>query len=255
MINIVIPMAGEGKRFKKEGYTKPKPFIEIYDEPMISRVLDNLYIPGSKFYLLVKAEHLKSEDQLFNHLKEKYDITVIPIEFDTEGTASTVLFARKYINNDHPLIVANCDQLIDFDIQTFYEDAVARELDGSILTFEESENDPKWSYVQINAEKEVLRVKEKEVISNYASVGIYLFMSGQIFVNSAIDMIIHKDRTNNEFYLCPTYNYMIKKGYKIGIYNIDFKKMYGLGKPEDLQSSMRRLKSNRSLLHRSIFTV
>ena len=28
-MNILIPMAGSGSRFKNSGYTKPKPFIDI----------------------------------------------------------------------------------------------------------------------------------------------------------------------------------------------------------------------------------
>ena len=47
-------------------------------------------------------------------------------------------------------------------------------------------------------------------------------------------MIVRNDRVNNEFYTCPVYNYMIKKGLKIGVYEIDSKDMHGLGTPEDL---------------------
>ena len=62
----------------------------------------------------------------------------------------------------------------------------------------------------------------------------YLFLKGKYFVNAAIDMIINNDRVNNEFYTCPTYNYAIRDGLQIGIYNIDFKQMHGIGTPEDL---------------------
>ena len=42
MINIVIPMAGEGRRFVEAGYKNPKPFIDVHGKPMIVRVLENL---------------------------------------------------------------------------------------------------------------------------------------------------------------------------------------------------------------------
>ncbi len=60
-------------------------------------------------------------------------------------------------------------------------------------------------------------------------------------MNGAIDMIINNDRVNNEFYTCPVYNYLIKDGKKIGIYNISFNQMHGLGTPDDLKKYLKGL--------------
>ena len=86
-----------------------------------------------------------------------------------------------------------------------------------------------------------MEVKEKVVISKYATVGIYFFSKGNLFVNAAIDMIIENDRVNNEFYTAPTYNYAIKEGAKIGIYNIEFEQMHGIGTPDDLKKYLNIL--------------
>ncbi|EAH7076626.1 lipopolysaccharide biosynthesis protein, partial [Campylobacter jejuni] len=139
-----------------------------------------------------------------------------------------------YINNDTPLMIANSDQIVDVDIADFINDSFKRGLDGSILTFIDKEKNPKWSFAKLNNDL-VVEVKEKEAISEFATVGIYFFNKGKIFVESAIDMIIENDRVNNEFYTCPVYNYAIKSGAKIGIYNINFSKMHGIGIPEDLE--------------------
>jgi dTDP-glucose pyrophosphorylase len=82
----------------------------------------------------------------------------------------------------------------------------------------------------------VEEVKEKDPISKYATVGLYYFSEGKFFVNGAIDMILAKDRVNNEFYSCPVYNYLISDNKKIGIYNIESEQMHGLGTPEDLNA-------------------
>jgi Nucleoside-diphosphate-sugar pyrophosphorylase involved in lipopolysaccharide biosynthesis/translation initiation factor 2B, gamma/epsilon subunits (eIF-2Bgamma/eIF-2Bepsilon) len=42
MLNIVVPMAGRGSRFQKEGYTLPKPLIPVLGKPMIQVVINNL---------------------------------------------------------------------------------------------------------------------------------------------------------------------------------------------------------------------
>lgn len=239
MINILIPMAGLGSRFAKAGYKKPKPFIDVSGKPMIVRVLENLKYPDAKYILVAQWEHLQKEKELVEKIEHEFNAVFVPIEKLSEGTACTVLYARKFINNSTPLLIANSDQIVDIDIAAFIDDCKNRELDGSILTFVDEHKDPKWSFAKIDEDGLVKEVKEKEVISPYATVGIYLYSRGSDFVNSAVDMIARNDRVNNEFYTCPTYNYAIKDGLKIGIYNIRFNQMHGIGTPEDLNSYLK----------------
>ena len=234
MINIVIPMAGEGSRFVKSGYQKPKPFIDVDGKPMIVRVLENLALPEARYILIARKDHMERESALVKQIEKNFNAIFIPIDKLTEGTVCTVLYARKYINNDEPLLIANSDQIVDMNISDFIDDCSERKLDGSILTFIDKDKDPKWSFAKINENNLVTEVKEKVVISEYATVGIYLYSKGKYFVNATIDMIIENERVNGEFYTCPTYNYAINEDAKIGIYNIDFKQMHGIGTPDDL---------------------
>ena len=55
-------------------------------------------------------------------------------------------------------------------------------------------------------------------------------------------MIINNDRVNNEFYTCPAYNYMIKDNLKVGIFNIEFEQMNGIGTPKDLEKYIDKIK-------------
>lgn len=239
MINIVIPMAGLGSRFSKAGYKKPKPFIDVSGKPMIARVLDNLYYPDARYILIGRKEHLLEEVDLVNTLEKQYNVIFIPIDKLTEGSVCTILYARQYINNNEPLLIANSDQIVDIEIEDFVNDCMGRKLNGSILTFVDKFKDPKWSFAKINKDNFVTEVREKVVISKFATVGIYFYEKGKDFVNASIDMIIHNDRSNNEFYTCPTYNYAISNQLKIGIYNIDYSQMHGIGTPEDLKKYTR----------------
>jgi NDP-sugar pyrophosphorylase family protein len=227
-------MAGLGSRFAVEGYEKPKPFIDVNGQPMIVRVLENLSIPNAFYYLIARKEHLKKEHKLVETIENTYPVKFIPTAKLSEGPACTVLFARQYINNQIPLLIANSDQIIDSDINQFINDSLSRKLDGSILTFIDEGKNPKWSFAKVDENGFVTKVKEKEAISNIATVGIYLFTKGIHFVNGSIDMIIQNDRVNNEFYTCPVYNYLIDVGKRIGIFNILQKEMHGIGTPEDL---------------------
>ena len=237
-MNIVIPAAGKGSRFQSAGYLKKKPFIDVHGKPMVSYVLNNLRTFSSTPIVLLQKEDIDREVEIIDTLKNE-GCKIIPIDGITEGTASSVLYSRKLIDNNQPLLVANSDQYVEFDCLSFVKDCIDRDLDGSILVFKDPEKDPKWSFARLEKDL-VTEVAEKKAISNLATVGIYLFRRGSDFVGGAIDMIVSNDRVNGEFYTCPVYNYLISEGLKIGVYEIPKDSMNGLGTPDDLECFLKK---------------
>ncbi len=245
MINIVIPMAGRGSRFANAGYALPKPLIEIYGRPMIEFVTHNIAPKQDyRFIYLCLKEHLDKYD-LESRLKTfEPTCEVVAVDHVTEGAACTVLLAEKYIDNDTPMMIANSDQYVDIDINDYLKAEAG--YDGLIMTM--TANDPKWSFIKYNDEKLVTLVREKEVISDEATVGIYNFAKGSDFVAYAHQMIDKNIRVNNEFYVAPVYNEMIEAGKRIAFYNIGSEDagMYGLGIPEDLNKFLKNPLSKQS---------
>lgn len=239
MINVVIPMAGRGSRFSQSQYTKPKPFIEFQGLTMIEHVVRNLKMPNARYIAIARREHVENEAATIKRLQSIYEVEFITIDQVTEGPACTVLFAHRLINTGNPLLIANSDQIVDIPIGSYVSDCLGKKLDGSILTFKNS--DPKWSYARVDEEGLVCEVREKVAISEHATVGIYFFSQGVTFIESAIDMIVRNDRVNNEFYVAPTYNYAIAQGKRIGIFEIAGSKMHGTGTPEDLDNYLKTL--------------
>lgn len=234
MINIVIPMAGEGKRFRDAGYTVPKPFIDIKGKTMLEWSLESLYTKDARFILIVRSPQLVGYESIVERIQGKYSCITVPVDKLTEGMASSVLLAADYINTKDPLLIGACDQTVDLPMEAFIGDAKKRNLAGSLMTFYSTH--PKWSYAKIDEQGFVLETKEKSAISTHANVGLYYFAQGQDFVRSAMRMIEKNDRTNNEFYVAPVYNHLISEGAKVGIYEIKESQMHGLGTPEDVQA-------------------
>ena len=236
MLNIVLPMAGRGSRFADAGYSTPKPFIPIHDIPMIKVVVDNLSPSCEHRFIFVCQQQHIDQYNLIPKLKSyAKNVEIIGINGITEGQVCTALLAKKFFNNDEPLMNANADQYIDFDINEYLESIFSRNLDGMIMTMKSQ--DPKWSYAKTNSDGFVIETAEKKVISDDATVGIFNFSKGKDLVRAAEQMIQDNIRVNNEFYTCPCYNYLIKEGKKIGIYGIgeEYNGMYGLGIPTDLE--------------------
>lgn len=235
VLNIVVPMAGEGTKFKEAGYTFPKPLIDINGKPMAQLVTENL-TPAfpHKFILICKKEHYDKYSlyQVFqNATNGAYEC--IKLEAPTQGAACTVLTAIDFINNDNELVVANADQILDVKIDDFVKFARKDKLDGAIMTFRSSH--PRWSYARADKNGNVVEVAEKKVISDNATVGVYYFAKGRYFVEGATAMITKDIRFNNEFYVCPVYNELILTSKRIKIWKVEEKQMHSLGTPEDLR--------------------
>lgn len=228
-LNILIPMAGAGSRFKEAGYIFPKPLIEINNKPMIQCVIDSLNLEGN-FIFIVQKEH--QEKYNINSVLKilKPNCKIIELDKVTEGAACTTLLAKKYINNNNPLIIANSDQYIEWDsIKSMYN-FNSKKIDGSILTFNAIH--PKWSYAKTGKNNLVTEVAEKKVISKNATVGVYFWKKGNDYVKYAEQMIEKDIRVNNEFYVCPVFNEAILDKKRIIIDPVH--KMHGLGTPQDL---------------------
>jgi len=232
-MNILIPMAGSGSRFEKAGYTFPKPLIEIHGKPMIQKVVENINIDG-RFIFLVQKEHYDKYALKYLLPLIAPGCEIIQVNGITEGAACTTLLAKKFINNDAPLLTANSDQFIEYLTEDW---GVGLQGDGAILTFKATH--PKWSFAKVE-EGYVTEVAEKKPISDNATVGVYYWGNGSDYVKYAEQMIEKNIRVNNEFYVCPVFNEAIKDGKKIT--TVPIKKMWGLGTPEDLRDFLAHYK-------------
>tara|TARA_R110000744_G_scaffold10219_3_gene31938 strand:- start:2989 stop:4362 length:1374 start_codon:yes stop_codon:yes gene_type:complete len=229
-MNVLIPMAGAGSRFKQAGYTFPKPLIEVNGKPMIQVVVENLNIEAKHIFIVQKSHYEKYNLKYLLNLITNNNCEIVQVGGVTEGAACTTLLAKKFIDNDEPMVMANSDQFLEWDSNEFMYSMVADDVDGGIVSFEATH--PKWSFAKLDEDGFVSEVAEKKPISNIATAGVYYWKRGSDYVKYAEQMINKDIRTNNEFYVCPVYNEAIDDMKKIKVFPID--KMHGLGTPEDL---------------------
>lgn len=228
--NIVIPMAGEGIRFKNAGWEMPKPLTMIQGIPMIDRVIDNVggFLPGARFIFIIREEH----EEKYQIRKRLFELApgckIFSCREVTEGSVCSVLLAKGCINNEHPLLIANADQLVrgSTDLRL-----LSTAGDGVISCFQTTDRDNRWSYVNLEGQR-VVAVREKEVLSDMATTGIYFWNKGEDYVRYAEEMIANNERVNGEFYNAPVYNLAIREGKKIRA--VCCQNFIPLGTPEDV---------------------
>jgi NDP-sugar pyrophosphorylase family protein len=236
MLSIVIPMAGRGQRFADAGFAVPKPLVPVRGVPMIKAVIDNIRPQmAHRFVFLCLREHLERH-RLAEHLRQwAPGCSVLALDAVTQGAACTILAAQHELALDEPMMIANCDQWVDADIDDYLGELDRQDADGLIMTM--WADHPKWSYVRLDAAGVALEVVEKQVVSNDATVGIYNFRRAGDFIWAAQQMIAKELRVNGEFYTAPCFNQLIARGQKIVAYNVgaELDGMYGLGVPSDLE--------------------
>jgi dTDP-glucose pyrophosphorylase len=241
-MKILIPMAGEGSRFAREGFDLPKPLIDVAGKPMIQAVVENLHFDAD-YIFLVRSEHLEKHSGLESTLTRITNgrTTIVKVDALTEGAACTALLAREHIDNGEDLLIANSDQIIRYMPQNFNRLKDRTSVDGIVFTFNATH--PKWSFVKIDSSGFVTEVAEKNPISDIATCGIYWYRKGSDFVRAADRMIQENIRVNNEFYIAPIYNQLILSGKTVIPFFVQ--EMHGIGTPDDLNEYLNRGRDKR----------
>lgn len=231
VVNVVIPMAGRGRRFKEAGYKIPKAMLNVGDKPMINRVVENITPKDPHRFILISRADVRPKIK---------NARVINLDHETEGAVSTMQEVQHLISRDDPLIIANCDQLLlDFDVQDFIDKAA----DCSVVVF--NSDNPHHSYVELDGEGFVTRAAEKEVISDLAVGGIYFYRRAGYFFESARNTVDLEERVNGEYYTTPLFNRLIKWGLKVNTYKISPDQQQILGTPEEYKEFLKKLRTGK----------
>lgn len=232
-MNIVIPMAGRGKRFAELGFRDPKPLIPVLGKPMYSWAVDGLPLDSATRLIFICLKDHLAGSELEKDIYDRYGRfapEIIGLDEVTEGQACTVLTARERINTQDDLIIYNADTYS----QTTIKSALATlDMDvAGVLDVFQGRGDH-WSFARVDAHGRVLETAEKRRISEWATTGLYYFRTGRDFVSNADAMISENERSNGEFYVAPVYNRMITQGADIRINPVE--KIWPLGTPDELR--------------------
>ena len=235
-IQLVIPMAGLGSRFSEAGYALPKPLLPIHGVPMYKVVIASLMHESISSITIVCPEEWGLGGSI-RALSAPLGVPVNVVELDyvTQGPAETVMLAEPFLDPNLPVVTANSDQYIHADLDDFYASVTEEGVSGAILCMEDS--DPKWSYVKLSSDGFVSEVREKVVISTLATVGIYGFRTANLMLAAFRQMLEAKDTSLGEYYVAPSYLYLIRQGHIIAASSLGpvGEIMHGLGVPADYE--------------------
>lgn len=236
---LIVPAAGGGTRFKAAGYETPKPFIPIGHppRPMVLRAIDSFVGKVDRIYGVFDRAHSNHVVELLtqNHPAFGGFTNMLHISERTQGAAMTILSCIGHIPDDAEIFIVNSDQIFDDGMITNWVIQITKNRPlGSMLLFAPATGDPRWSYARLNGYDEVIEVREKQPISNWATCGAYYVRSFAEARDAICAMVAAGDLTNNEYYVAPLFNYL-KRG-RIDAFFVGPDQFSSVGTPELLRA-------------------
>lgn len=232
-MKVIIPLAGKGTRLRPHTHVTPKPMMRVAGKPVMSYVLDKLRDLGGIEEIIYITGHLKEKVEEF--ARQSLDIPSVFIEQKVQdGTAGAVALARDHV--DQPVLIIFVDTIFDADLSVVNR----TDADGIIWT-KEVEDYQRFGVVVADKNGNMTQIveKPKTPISRRANIGLY-YMRNWKLLFEGIDHVLASPTNHGEYYLTDAFQYMIDKGAKIKV--IDVEGWYDAGKIETM------LETNQTML-------
>lgn len=140
----------------------------------------------------------------------------------TQGSACTALLAACQIDPEAELLIVSANELVDLDFAEPIENFRSRMLDGGTLVFRSVH--PRYSYVRLNEQGFVTQAAQREPISSLATAGVFWFARTHLFVDAAKSMIQKEAQIDGSYFVAPTFNELILKHKRVGVWDLDVAK-------------------------------
>lgn len=236
-LHVIMPMAGEGSRFKQVGIDTPKPLIKANGVPFFVRALSSIKdsFDDLKVTCIIQSKH-DVNNELSNSIKHEIpfaNIVVLPKL--TNGAVETCLAAKPFMCKDDAILIMDCDLEWKSNKYILAIKGLLRSdsstIGGLLLSFDSDKQ--RYSYAKADKDNVVIETAEKSVISNNALVGAYYFNTVDDFILSS-DKLITRNKLSDikEYYISLLYNYLIQSGRVVMLYKVDT--LHSFGTPEEL---------------------
>jgi glucose-1-phosphate cytidylyltransferase len=177
-MQVVILCGGKGTRMLPTTERIPKPLIFIGNKPILWHIMKIYARHGHKDFILLLGYMGEMIREFFNKPENKepgWNITFLETGVDTKK-GQRILMAKDLIKGDN-FLLAYGDDLCNVDIN---EVVRFHESNGDIVTITAVRPVSSFGVIEINDNNEVVKFKEKPVLSHWISGG-YLVLNRKIF--------------------------------------------------------------------------
>ena len=240
MTNVVITMAGLGKRFRDAGYDCPKYRIDAHGRTLFAwsmLSLRSFIKAGAKFTFVVRRE-----DDASAFIRQECEAVgivsaqIVEIDALTDGQATSAILGGEVLDSpDEPFLVYNIDTFVHPD--ALPAEAVRGE--GWVPCFPGKGDG--WSFAAAEPDGRITDMREKVRISPHATIGLYWFSSYTLYRQVYDDYYSDPSRMEKgEKYIAPMYRQMILAGREVFLHEVAYDAVIPLGTPAEVDAFLLR---------------
>ncbi|MDX2470893.1 MAG: NTP transferase domain-containing protein [SAR324 cluster bacterium] len=225
---LLIPLAGHGSRFSKEGYKSPKPLLPISGKPMVVQAAKAL--PQAQVQVFVCLDsHLEGYPLKEALLAAYPQAEIISLDHVTEGQAKTCEIGLAGKDPNSPVIIGACDNAMLYNSAAFKAVAEDETVDAAAFTFRNhpssSRNPQMYGWVKtagdvatgVSVKVPISETPEKD----HAVVGAFYFRKSEFFFKALKKMEQENIRVNGEFYVDSMIGELTDLGHKVKVFEVE----------------------------------
>lgn len=251
---VVISMVGLGDDFVQAGFRMPRPLLSVVGRPVLLWLLDNLNFQRQDLLFLVLPSVFERQYNIGKTVAREFpmlNLQVITLPFETRGWVETIFSVTRQMQLRDlklPLVTLDCSTVFHgIDVlqrcrdvpdgcgASFYFDA---EEFGTIVQ-KQRMAPSRFSYVKLDAEGFITTCVEKQVISNFANVGGYLFKCARDFRSAAEQFL--ESSSENGLYAVNLMQAMIKDHHRFVGIRVEDAALEIVAAPAGLQRFIQRI--------------
>jgi glucose-1-phosphate thymidylyltransferase len=209
-MNIIIPMAGLGKRMRPHTLTVPKPLLPIAGKPIVHRLVEDIakVCPEKidNIGFIIHPSFGKEVEESLKAIASEVGATgKIYYQHEAFGISHALLFAKELFTGK--VIVAFADTLFkaDFKLDTTQD---------GIIWVQQVKDPSQFGVVKLNEKNQIIEMVEKPsaFISDLAIIGIYYFKDGEALAREMQYLIDNNIREKGEFQFTTALANLTQKG-------------------------------------------
>ena len=228
---LILPMAGNGSRFYSNGFTIPKPLLDINGLPMVVQAVKCLPDSNHIVFVCLNEHYNKYNLESIKSYCPNSDIVKINEVTDGQATTCEIGITRSKININSPILISASDNGVFFD-QSKYKKIIDDEsIDVIVWTFRNNQtskiNPSAYSWINVDENNFAIEVSCKKFIyenplKTHAIIGTMFFRKAQYFLDGYYKNKCEDIKTNGEFYVDDVLTQNIKSGLKVKVFEVDY---------------------------------
>lgn len=218
-MNIIIPMAGMGKRMRPHTLTTPKPLVPIAGKPIVQRLVEDIVSTCNAkvdeiAFIISPAFGKEAEDMLVKVAETMGATGKIVYQIEALGTAHAILCASESLKGN--VFVAFADTLFK---ATFNIDVNK----DAIVWTQKIEDPSAFGVVKLNEKEEIVAFveKPKEFVSDLAIIGVYYFKDGENLKKELQRLLDNDIKSKGEYQITDAMDHMLQNGMKFYTGQVD----------------------------------